>query len=130
MIEYDKGKLKEKLKRIAKASAVATEIMEKIGDLPYTGKLRVLYDWYEVPVAVFIDDNLPVDHLCGIMAELEVMLGMEDAVMGSYPDIGRVEYKTTYKGHPFYMFSFPNNDTCQWVKVGEQVVDRMELVCA
>lgn len=129
-ILFDVEACNKLMEKFDKALAVAMDITVLLHDLPYHGKIRVLTNWLEFPVVLFLDGDMPMEYSCGIVAEIEEMLKLDEAKVDTYPEIQRLEYRTNYKGYPFYVFSFPRS-SCHWVKTGEiETVEKTKLVCA
>ena len=116
--------------KMTTANIIARNIALLLKDLPYSGKIRPLTGWGEVPVVLMLDGDMPMEYSCGIVAEIEAILELEDSTIETFADVKRLEYRNRYHDHPFYVFSFPRN-SCQWVKTGEitEATEETKLVC-
>lgn len=134
MIKLDNEAFDKSVRNINAAVPICLEVHAKIANMGYKGTIQPLANWTNsceiIPVVVFIEGDYPLEYSCGIVAEIETILGVEDAKMSTYADIGRVEYHLKYKGVRVLVFFFPK-DTCHWVETGEvETTVKKKLVCA
>jgi hypothetical protein len=133
MFNLDIESLDRQAKRFNRALEVACEIDKKLKCLPYDGYIEI-FNWSGYDIFLRIkDDSLSIDYVCGIVAEIEMLLGIEDMDIKVIESMKRVEHHGYYDGHPFEIYYFPSNG-CHWVESGEYTEPvnsrkKMKLIC-
>ena len=131
MIHLNFEKLEQQSKRFNKALDLICEIQRLIKHIDIAGSLNI-ETWGAKTIELSIrNTDLPIEYVCGIVAEVELALAIPDMKPSVYDSLKTIIHDGYYKQHPFEIIYAPSN-VCQWVETGEiehTTRKKLKLIC-